>query len=106
MKELSLTRPFYIPKEDSRVAVLQEVYQAVTGREDPPYTMGGGTYSRVIPDAISFGFGIPGTERDLSFLPEGHGRAHGRDEVLWLDKLAAGMKIYLGALLELDRILA
>ncbi len=102
--EITVSQPFYIPKDDPRVVALQEVYQRITGRDDPPYTMGGGTYSRVVPNAISFGFGMPGTERDLSFLPEGHGHAHGRDEILWLEKLAAGMKIYLGALLELDRM--
>ena len=102
LAELSVSRPFYIPKEDPRVMALQEVYRSITGREDPPYTMGGGTYSRVVPDAISFGFGEPGVERDYSFLPEGHGKAHGRDEVLWMDKIVTGMKIYLAALMALD----
>ena len=103
--ELTVSQPFYIPKDDPRVTALQEVYRAVTGREDPPYTMGGGTYSRVVPNAISFGFGEPGIQRDYSFLPEGHGGAHGRDEVLWMDKIVTGMKIYFAALLALDGIL-
>ena len=105
VKELSVTRPFYIPKDDPRVKALQEVYQAATGREDPPYTMGGGTYSRVVPDAISFGFGLPGQQHDMGFLPAGHGFAHGRDEVLWMEKIRTGMKIYLAALLALDEVI-
>ena len=104
LAELSVSRPFYIPKDDPRVTALKEVYRSITGREDPPYTMGGGTYSRVVPDAISFGFGEPGVERDYSFLPEGHGNAHGRDEVLWMDKIVTGMKIYLAALMALDEM--
>ena len=103
--ELSVSRPFYIPKDDPRVTVLQKAYREMTGREDPPYSMGGGTYSREIPNAISFGFGVPETKRDMSFLPEGHGFAHGRDEVLWIEKLETGMKIYLAALLALDRLM-
>lgn len=102
---ISVTQPFHIPKEDARVTALQEVYRELTGREDPPYTMGGGTYSREVPDAISFGFGMPGMKHDLSFLPAGHGGAHGRDEVLWMDKIENGMKLYLGALLALDDLL-
>lgn len=102
---LTVSNPFYIPADDPRVTALQAVYREITGREDPPYTMGGGTYSRVVPNAISFGFGEPGIRRDLSFLPEGHGGAHGRDEVLWMDKIVNGMKIYLAALLALDEIL-
>ena len=101
---ISVTQPFHIPKEDARVTALQEVYRELTGREDPPYTMGGGTYSREVPDAISFGFGMPGMKHDLSFLPAGHGGAHGRDEVLWMDKIENGMKLYLGALLALDDV--
>ena len=102
---ISVSPPFHIPKDDPRIAALQQVYTEVTGREDPPYTMGGGTYSREIPDAISFGFSMPGKRRDLSFLPSGHGGAHGRDEVLRMDKIENGMRIYLAALLSLDRIL-
>ena len=86
--------------------VLQQVYQAATCRDDKPYTMGGGTYSRVVPGAISFGPGMPGSKRDYSaFLPEGHGGAHGRDEVLPIDKLLICSKIYVAALAELDEVI-
>ena len=104
MAALAVSRPFYIPKEDPRVTALQDVYRSLTGREDPPYTMGGGTYSQTVPDAISFGFGMPGKQYDYSFLPAGHGLAHGRDEVLWMEKMETGMKIYLAALLALDAL--
>lgn len=105
VKEFDLSAPFYIPVDDPRVAALQALYKDVTGRDDPPYAMGGGTYSRAVPGAISFGPGMPGTKRDFSaFLPEGHGGAHGRDEVLPIDKLLTVSKIYVAALAELDSI--
>ena len=105
VKEFDLSEPFYIPVEDPRVTALMSLYKDVTGRDDPPYAMGGGTYSRAVPGAISFGPGMPGTKSDYSaFLPEGHGGAHGRDEVLPIDKMLTCCKIYVAALAELDGI--
>lgn len=101
---LEATDPFYIPKTDERVVALQELYREVTGRDDEPYTMGGGTYSRVVPNAISFGPGLRGVEHDMSFLPEGHGGAHGRDEVLFLVSAMTAFQIYAVALAMLDEL--
>lgn len=103
---LEATDPFYIPKSDARVEALQELYQEVTGRDDKPYTMGGGTYSRVMPNAISFGPGLRGEVHDMSFLPEGHGGAHGRDEVLFMDSAMTAFRIYAVALAMLDELTA
>jgi len=106
VKEFDLSEPFYIPVDDPRVVALQALYKDVTGRDDPPYAMGGGTYSRAVPGAISFGPGMPGTKRDYSaFLPEGHGGAHGRDEVLPIEKLLTLSRIYVAALAELDGVI-
>lgn len=100
-----MTKPFYIPKDDPRVLALQGMYQEITGRDDQPYTMGGGTYSRVVPNAISFGPGLPGVRRDVSaFLPEGHGGAHGRDEVVFMESIHTCCMIYVLALAALDEI--
>ena len=106
VKEFDLSEPFYIPVDDPRVTALQALYKDVTGRDDPPYAMGGGTYSRAVPGAISFGPGMPGTRHDYSaFLPEGHGGAHGRDEVLPISKMLTVSKIYVAALAALDEVI-
>ena len=102
-ESMEVSKPFYMPKDDPRITALQEIYHEITGRDEEPYTMGGGTYSRVVPNAISFGPGLPGGE-EADFLPEGHGGAHGRDEVLFLEKLIAAMKIYFISFIMLDRI--
>ena len=95
--------PFYIPKDDPYVVALQTLYHAATGRDDEPYTMGGGTYSRAVPNAISFGPGMPGQRPDWSaFLPEGHGNAHGRDEVVDMNKIYECCAIYAAAIAALD----
>lgn len=104
IERLEATDPFYIPKDDERVTALQELYREVTGRDDEPYTMGGGTYSRVVPNAISFGPGMRCVEHGMSFLPEGHGGAHGRDEVLFMDNAMTAFSIYAVALVMLDEL--
>ena len=103
VESIDVSEPFYMPKDDPRIQALQEIYHEITGRDEEPYTMGGGTYSRVVPNAISFGPGLPGGPQ-ADFLPEGHGGAHGRDEVLFLEKLIAAMKIYFISFIMLDRI--
>ncbi len=100
------TEPFYLPKSDPRVVALQELYSEVTGRDDEPYSMGGGTYSRVAPNALSFGPGLRGVEHDMSFLPEGHGGGHGRDEVIFMQDVITGFRIYAVALAMLDELTA
>lgn len=85
------------------MVALQALYKDVTGRDDPPYAMGGGTCFRAVPGAISFGPGMPGTNQDYSaFLPEGHGGGHGPDEVLPVNKMLTLSRICVAALAELD----
>ena len=102
---LELSDPYYIPRESLFVTALQEVYHDLTGNDDPPYTMGGGTYSKAVPNAISFGPGTKGPSRVHTFLPEGHGGAHGRDEALPMEKVYNCARIYVAAILTLDQIL-
>ena len=93
--------PFYISPEDERVTSLMDIYRTVSGRSDPPFTMGGGTYSRIIPNAISFGMRIPENFR-APFLPAGHGGGHGPDESMNIDNWLVAFKIYTYAILQLD----
>lgn len=101
----STSKPFYIPKYDPRVVGLQNLYQTITGSDVQPYSMGGGTYSRVVPNAITFGAGLPTEKNPSDFLPEGHGACHGKDEVVIMEKIYTATKIYLLALAFLDEIL-
>jgi len=102
---LDLSAPYYMPRESPFVTALQEVYHDLTGSDDPPYTMGGGTYSKAVPNAISFGPGTKDPSRVHAFLPEGHGGAHGRDEALPMEKVYNCARIYVAAILTLDQIL-
>ncbi len=102
---MEVSKPFYIPKDDPRVVALQALYKDMTGRDDEPYAMGGGTYSRAVPNAISFGPGLPGSKADWSaILPAGHGGAHGPDEAVALEKILFCSRMYVLALAMLDEI--
>jgi succinyl-diaminopimelate desuccinylase len=101
VESLRLKPPFYIPKDDPRILALQRVYKEVTGRDDEPYTTGGGTYSRELQNAVTFGPGFPDAERP-AFLPEGHGHAHEPDEAQSIPEMKLMLKLYALALLALD----
>jgi len=101
VESLRLKKPFYIPKDDPCILALQRVYKEVTGRDDEPYTTGGGTYSRELRNAVTFGPGFPNAERP-DFLPEGHGRAHEPDEAQSVPEIKTMLRLYALALLALD----
>lgn len=98
-----ISKPYYLSKDDRKVKALMEVYKQVTGDDTPAYAMGGGTYSRVVPDAITFGPGFR-KEKKADFLPAGHGGAHGPDEVLCLEDWFTAFKIYVLAVAKLDEL--
>ena len=100
--DLDIEKPFYIEPDDPKVLALQKIYTDVTGDVKEPYTMGGGTYSRVIPNAISFGGGLSAPKPD--FLPEGHGSCHGPDEVKHIETWLKAFKIYVLSILALDQL--
>lgn len=104
VEQLAIDKPFYISKHDPRVEALMGVYRELTGDVDAqPYTAGGGTYSRWIQNAITFGPGFSDMPRPDA-LPEGHGGAHAPDECLHIPSAIRAMKIYAAAILELDAL--
>ncbi|TCL45488.1 Sapep family Mn(2+)-dependent dipeptidase [Harryflintia acetispora] len=92
----------YVPAEHPAVQTLCRVYRELTGSERAPYTMGGGTYARKFPNAVAFGPGDP--EEKLPYEP-GRGDAHQPDESQNIGILLRSIKIYVAAILELDKIL-
>ena len=104
-------QPFYINPDSPVVRLLQGVFRGVSGIDSPPFAMGGGTHSRVLPNAITFGpsfrhlhlSGDDGAAPHPSFIPSGHGSPHGPDEFVWLDDLFTAFRIYALALLRLDK---
>lgn len=96
---LSDDKPFYMALDNPAVQVCVETYNAVTGEQAQPYTIGGGTYARHFPNAVSFGPEHP--ERPA---PDFAGPIHGVDEAANIDWLMEALKIYILALVELEKL--
>ncbi len=91
--------PFYMSLDNPAVQVCIEAYNAVTGENARPYTIGGGTYARDFPNAVSFGPEHP--ERPM---PDFAGPIHGVDEAASKEYLLEALKVYILALIELEKI--
>jgi succinyl-diaminopimelate desuccinylase len=77
----------------------KEVRPKVKYQVNAPYTLSGATYAHVLPNALVFG--MNGCKKPEGF-PDGHGGAHGADELVSLERLERAMKIYARALLALN----
>ncbi|MBR1455926.1 MAG: Sapep family Mn(2+)-dependent dipeptidase [Oscillospiraceae bacterium] len=91
--------PFYMSPDNPAVQVCIRAYNAVTGEDARPYTIGGGTYARQFPNAVSFGPEHP--ERPQ---PDFAGPIHGVDEAACKDWFLEALKVYILALLELEKL--
>lgn len=54
-----ISEPLYVPKDSELVTTLMRVYKEITGRDDQPFSMGGGTYARTMKNAVAFGRRCP-----------------------------------------------
>lgn len=91
--------PFYMSLDNPAVKACINAYNAVTGENAEPYTIGGGTYARDFPNAVSFGPEHP--ERPM---PDFAGPIHGADEAACLAWFQEALKVYILALLELEKL--
>lgn len=99
VEEATWRVPFYISADAAPIQALIETYNEVTGEDAKPFTMGGGTYARHFPKAVSFG-----PERLDTVLPEFGGPMHGANEAANIAQLMQALKIYILAILKLERI--
>ena len=91
--------PFYMSLDKPEVQVCIRAYNEITGENAVPYTIGGGTYARDFPNAVSFGPEHP--ERPM---PAFAGPIHGVDEAASKDWLLEALKVYILALIELQKL--
>lgn len=83
--------PLYFSKEHPLVEKLQDVFKEVTGRNDEPVALGGGTYAKLMPNTVAFG----------PNFKEFKGNPHGFDEKMDIDMLKQGMLMYALGVLKL-----
>lgn len=89
--EVTGKAPLYVPADNPLVQKLSAVYKRATGEEATLISIGGGTYSRAIKNAVAFGPLFPG-QLEL---------AHQKDEYIGVDELIKCTKIYAEAICEL-----
>ena len=68
-----------------------------------PFVMSGGCYVGKLPNALGYGPGIA-LKRPDTFLPSGHGGAHGPDECVHIDSVLALISTYVQAIVGIDRM--
>ena len=99
LENVESAKPFYIEADTPAIKACIDTYNEVTGENATPFTMGGGTYARHFPYAVSYG-----PEHNDVQLPSFGGPMHGANESAPIDKLLEAMKIYILALLRLEEI--
>ena len=83
--------PLHVPAEHKIVRGLMQVYNEVTGDNAKPLAIGGGTYSRMMPNTVAFGPVFPG-ELDC---------CHVADECINIENMLRATKIYARVIAEL-----
>jgi succinyl-diaminopimelate desuccinylase len=85
--------PLYFPEDHPLVETLSKVYTEVTGVKSKPFSIGGGTYAKEMPNTVAFGPLFPGREE----------LAHQVDEYISIDDLVLNAKIYAEAIYRLAK---
>lgn len=83
--------PLHVPADSEVVKGLLEVYHDVTGLPAYPIAIGGGTYSRMMPNTVAFGINFPG-EGDRCHMP---------DEYVDVEKFMLSVKVMAHAIVRL-----
>lgn len=94
--EVEITRnqePFIVDSHTAPIQALMSAYEEVTGVETHPFTIGGATYAREFPHAVSFGPADPGAVP----IPKWVGAMHGADEGVPEEAVRHAMRIYIRA---------
>ena len=91
--------PFYVSADSPEIEACIRSFNEVTGRNDKPFTMGGGTYARHFKNAVSFGM-----EEPEANYPDFVGTMHGANEGVPKALMLQSLKIYLLAVARLMQL--
>ena len=91
--------PFYLEPELEAIKLLSGIYNELTGSNEKPYLMSGGTYARKLQNAVAFGPEIPGRE-----YPEWVGTAHMKNEAISINDVMLATEIYTEVLIRLQNV--
>ena len=88
-----ISEPLFVPSDSALVTTLMKVYNNGMGVDAQPIAIGGGTYSRCLPNCVAFGPLFPGEEQTI----------HMPNELINLDNLRKMTELYLEAIYELAK---
>ena len=91
--------PIYLDPETPAVKIMNGIFNEVTGLNEEPYVMSGGTYARKLHNAVAFGPEMPG-----EVLPDWVGGAHMKNEAISIDSLIKAIEIYAQSLIKLQDV--
>ncbi|MDD4849566.1 MAG: M20/M25/M40 family metallo-hydrolase [Gemmiger sp.] len=99
---LSNSKPSFFPEQAPFVQALMKSYRACTGSKTPPFVMSGGSYARMLPNAVAYGMASEHKTlyREMGW-PNGIGDYHQTNESICIEELMEGIVIYCLSLLEL-----
>lgn len=89
--------PFLMDPQSAIVQTMVQCYREATGLDGEPFTVGGGTYAREFPRAVSFGVEDPHDR-----YPSWVGGMHGADEGVAEETLRRALRTYI---LTIDRLM-
>lgn len=87
------TNPLHVPAGTELVSTLMDVYNSYCGTNLKPLAIGGGTYSKCLPNCVSFGPLFPGEEQTI----------HMPNEQMILDNYKKMSELYLEAIYRLAK---
>lgn len=90
-RRISGHTPLHVPAEHRIVRGLMKVYNELTGENASPLAIGGGTYSRMMPNTVAFGVVFPDQEDCC----------HIADEYIEIDRMMQAVRIFAHAIAEL-----
>lgn len=85
--------PLYVPADSQLVSTLMDIYNTAMDTNLEPLAIGGGTYSRCLPNCVAFGPLFPGEEQTI----------HMPNECVDLDNLLLMAELYLEAIYQLAK---
>ena len=88
-----ISEPLFVPSDSQLVTTLMKVYNETMGTSLEPIAIGGGTYSRCLPNCVAFGPLFPGEEQTI----------HMPNECVDLHNLRKMAELYLKAIYELAK---
>ena len=91
VKQIGGHTPHHVPAESKIVSGLMQVYNEITGDNAKPIAIGGGTYSRMMPNTVAFGPVFPWEED----------RCHIADECINIESMMKATRIYAHAIAKL-----